>query len=529
MQNNDLQLMLERSCLTSANPSGWIIVSNQLPKYTFPLGVGYIVGYLKERGENASLVFWPDRRQLYHDFARSLVASKPLVVGFGGLYPDLYQVREIIHFLNVEGRNFPIVIGGQMVSPIPEFAVKITGADYGVVGEGEIIFHELVMALRERRDPSNVRGLVLRDGRECVKTGEGPQIKDLALLPRLPFEDLPNENWLHTGRFYVGYAQPQWRFSDRVVPVHGGRGCPYRCNFCYHHGQARYRPLDVVIGEAKELAARFNATLLDFSDDLVIATPQRAEALVAAMANFGRPIEYYMSIRFDILSKLDDHLLRELKRTGCRTVGPGLESGSQRVLDIIGKRITIEQITTGLRRLKKAGILVTTAIQVGQVDETMDEVRQSLDLMCKAIRYDPNIAFAFSITTPFPGSELYRLAFENGILKSDLDFFERFDPVNDILGLAVNLSAMSDKEVIAARQLLQKTYVLERRRLMPWKPKAVEYFYRRIGQARGIMKAGLDRWFPDWPIFRGLFRLFDDIYNGIQSRLDRLWCRMLGV
>lgn len=516
---------MEHSHMQSANTSGRIIVANDPPSYTFPLGVGYIIGYLKAQGEDASLVFWPSSPYFYRDFARRLIASKPLVVGLGGLYSNLRQVREIIHHLNEEGRNFPIVIGGQMVTPTPEFALEITGADIGVIGEGEIIFHNLVTALRERRDPSTVKGLVVRGDDTFVRTGDGPIIEDLSQLPRIPFEDFSDEDtWLHTGRLYSRLTQAQWRFSDRVVPVHAARGCPYKCNFCYHHSRARYRPLDVVIGEAKELAARYDATLLDISDDLVIATPQQAEKLAAAMANFGRPIEYYLSIRFDTLSKMDDHLLRELKRTGCRTVGPGLESGCQRVLDAIGKRITVEQITTGLRRLKDAGILVTSAIQVGQVDETMDEFRQSLSLVHEAVQYDPDIALAFAITTPFPGSALYKLAFDRGILKSDRDFFDRFDPARDIGGLSVNLSAMSDEEVVAARQMLEETYYREKRGLMPWKPRAIEFCYRKMGLfPRVAVKAGLARFSPEW-----LSLLFERIYNSIQNRLNRLWLRMLG-
>lgn len=522
---------MEHSHMQSPNTSGRIIVASYPLSYTFPLGVGYIVGYLKAQGEDASLVFWPASHHFYRDFARRLIASKPLVVGFGGLYSNLRQVRDIVHALNLEGRNFPIVIGGQMVTPTPEFALEITGADIGVIGEGEIIFHNLVTALRERRDISTVKGLALREGLDFVRTGEGPIIEDLSLLPRIPFEDFAHteDKWLYTGRHYSRLTQAQWRYSDRVVPVHAARGCPYKCNFCYHHSRSRYRPLDVVIAEAKELAARYDATLLDISDDLVIATPKQAEQLVSAMANFGRPIEYYLSLRFDTLSKIDDHLLRELKRTGCRTVGPGLESGSQRVLDAIGKRITVEQITTGLRRLKDAGILVTTAIQVGQIDETLDEVKQSLNLVHEAVRYDPNIALAFAITTPFPGSELYRLAFERGILKSHRDFFDRFDPDRDIGGLTVNLSAMSDEEVLASRRLLEETYYREKRGLMPLKPRAVEFVYRKLGLfPRVNEKLGLARFLPDWPIVHKFSRMMENVYNLIQTRLNRLWLRMLG-
>lgn len=445
--------------LVSQNTTGPIILSNMPPMYTFPLGIAYVAGYLKGNNENVEFDFWPLEKNRFPAFVQKLISKKPLVIGFGGLYPDLYVVKELIHLLDKAGRNFPVVIGGQMVTPTPEFAVDITGADYGVIGEGEIIFSNLVKALRERqKDVSHIKGLVIRDGNQFISTGPGPFIENLAKLPPIPFELVSGYDWIHTGRFYLYHRQPQWKYNDRIVPIHTGRGCPFRCNFCYHHSKSRYKSMEQIKVDINEAVERFNPTLLDFSDDLVLANYKHTVEFISMMKGLKKPIEYYLSIRFDTLSLMDDDLLRELKNSGCRIAGPGLESGSQKVLDAIHKNITVDQIKVGLRRLKDAGIMTTTCIQVGQIDETLDDAYQSLQLMKESMDYDKHIAYAHVITTPYPGSELYEIAMEKRLIKSHLDFFNLHDPDVPLGSVTINMSAMSDADITNIRKEMADVY-----------------------------------------------------------------------
>ncbi len=515
--------------LSSQNTTGPVVVVSKDIAYAFPFGIAYLAGYLRQKGEDCRVLFRPDNPAYLRDFVQRIIALKPIVVGFGGLYPDLYAVRELVRILNEERRSFPVVIGGQMVSPTPEFAVEITGADYGVIGEGEIIFYELVNALRERRAPSGVKGLAIRDAKLVRVNGPGAFIHDLSKLPRVPYDLFPSEKWLPIGRYYVGMAQPHWRYDDRVIPIHGGRGCPYKCNFCYHHSKARYRSISEMIAEADELLYRYDANMLYFGDDLVLSGPRRARELVESLAKLKRPIEYSVSSRFDILSRMDDDLLREMRRTGCRIMGLGIESGSQRILDTMHKGITVDQIVTGLRRLKNVGILPTVSIMVGQLSETTEDVEESMALMIESVRYDKNIQYAFSIATPFPGSELYALAFQRGILKDHEDFWKRSDPERQMLAVSVNLSNMSDAEVEAMRTKLETTFRREKERATGPKVLMVETSRRRVARIdRGVRKE-IFRRLPDGGVARTLLRLYESLYDMTQIWLDKLRLHLLGI
>jgi radical SAM superfamily enzyme YgiQ (UPF0313 family)/2-polyprenyl-3-methyl-5-hydroxy-6-metoxy-1,4-benzoquinol methylase len=440
---------------------GPVVLVSRAIAFTFPLSYAYLAGELRRQGEDVRILFKDIPAEA---LVRQIMSLEPLVVGFGSLYPELAEIKTLIRMLDKAGRRFPVVIGGQMVTPIPEFSVKVTGADYGILGEGELIFAELVQRLRTGVDVSDVKGLVIRDGDDIINNGAGAYISDLSTgLPPIPYDLFPVEQWLPIGKWYANnLPQPHWKREDRVINVHGGRGCPFSCNFCYHHSKPRYRDIPVMMDEAQEALIRFDANMLYFSDDLVLATPNRARQLIDAIGNLDRPVSFQVSTRFDILARMDNSLLRDLKRAGCRSMGLGLESGSDRILKIIGKNCTVQQIDDGLDRLYRVGIYPTTAIMVGQYSETLEDAAASIALMQKAVQRDPFINFAFTLATPFPGSALHRYIFEKGLLKDEQEFYDRyFSDVGDFKQV-VNLSSMHDAEVKAALLALQRVYAEEK-------------------------------------------------------------------
>ncbi|GAH08907.1 unnamed protein product, partial [marine sediment metagenome] len=173
--------------ISSMLRNGPVVLVSRKIEFTFPLSYAYLAGYLREMGEDVRILFKPSSSQ-FSVFVKQIMDMKPVLVGFGSLYPELSEIRKLIRMLNDAGRQFPIVIGGQMVTPTPKFAVEITGSDFGVLGEGEITLHRLVTALREGKDPASVKGLVVRQGDEVTFTGPGEFIEDLSRLPRIPYD-----------------------------------------------------------------------------------------------------------------------------------------------------------------------------------------------------------------------------------------------------------------------------------------------------------------------------------------------------
>jgi len=511
--------------LKSNNTKGPVIIISTQISFAVNFGIAYIAGYLVDRGESVRILYKPSDSKGFQAFASEIMSLKPLVVAFGSLYPDLYHTQEIVKLLDEMGRDFPVALGGQMVSPTPEFTLEVTGSDYGVVGEGEIIFSDLVAKLREGLDASSVKGVMTRDGKEFKFEGPGDYIKDLSKLPKIPYDLFPTEKMINIGRFYVGLAQPHWRYKDRVVSIHGGRGCPFNCNFCYHHSKPRYRPIPDMMAEAEELVEKFGANILYFGDDLVLATPKRARELTEALLKFKKPIEYSVSCRFDILSRIDDGLLREMKRTGCRIMGLGIESGSQRMLDVMNKKITVEQIRAGLTRLKKAGILPTVSIMVGQLSETAEENDMSIALMLDTVRENSNIQYAFTITTPFPGSELYDIAFQKGLIKSHMDFYEKFNPARQMSAVSVNLSAMSDAELIERRDRAERLFNEEKDRLRG----TVSAYLEKGRRFAARVDGAYERKISPAVKCKSVDKIVHSIHDCAQNAFDCLRLRLMGL
>jgi radical SAM superfamily enzyme YgiQ (UPF0313 family) len=420
------------------------------------LSYAYLSGYLKSKGEPVTVLFKEGDTVA---LIKRIMELNPVAVGFGNLYPELKETGELIRLLNAAGRKFPVVIGGQMVSPTPAFAVGITGADIGVVGEGEITLHKIVTALRSGGDVTAIEGIAYaRDGVVTVNPG-GEYIENLDTLPPVPYELFPVEQWLPIGKWYAqNCPQPLWKIEDRVINVHGGRGCPYTCNFCYHHSKPRYRSLPVMIAEGEAALERFDGNMLYFSDDLVLASPHRAKQLVEQIGKLKRRITYSVSTRFDNLARMDDALLASLKESGCRTMGLGIESGSDRILKIIGKNTNAATILAQLARLHKFDIFPSGAIMVGQYTETIEDVEASIKLMKQSVMENPNIQYAFSIMTPFPGSSLYTMIMKDGLLSGDREFYDRYFATRGEWKQVVNLSAMTEEQVIAMHRLIEQEY-----------------------------------------------------------------------
>lgn len=447
-----------RSILTSENKNGPVVLVSLPMAYTFPLSYAYLASYLISRNEDVRMFY---REGDIRTRMQEIMALNPLIVGFGSLFPDLKPIREMVGMLNDMGRKFPIVIGGQMVSPTPEFAVEITEADIGTIGEAEIILDQIVKTLRNDGDIFNVKGLVVRKDDIVVNTGQGEYIEDLSKLPSIHYELFPWQKWLHIGSFY-GTSQWHWHPNDRVINVHGGRGCPWKCNFCYHHSKPRYRPMDLMMKEAQAALIKFDANMLYFSDDTTLCNVERVEELIEGVNGLDRPVSLHISTRFDVLSKIDDLLLKQLADAGCRVIGLGVESGSERILKIMGKSYTPEIVLDGFRRMSSVGIFATVSIMIGQFTETREDAEMSLKLLKDSLKIDPKIQYAFTITTPFPGSPLYDYVIEKNLISGPREFYDKYFGRGEGWAQIVNLSAMSENDVYEMMHIMENTFTQER-------------------------------------------------------------------
>jgi radical SAM superfamily enzyme YgiQ (UPF0313 family) len=292
-----------------------------------------------------------------------------------------------------------IVFGGVHAGIYPEEALAAPGADFVVRGEGETTFPALVRG----DEPSKILGLSLRDGGSIVHTPDRATPTDLAALPIAAYHLLP----MRLYRPALG--------SYRRLPAVGtiiSRGCPGSCTFCYGHHLGRvtrHRPVATVIEEIQLLQRNWGIREVAFYDDTFTARRDYVAELCEAILSQRLDLAWSCFSRVDCVS---EELLRLMKRSGCHQICFGIESGSEEILKTIKKRISLPKARQALAWTRKAGIETRATFMLGNPGETVGTMEQTLQL---ALELEPDIAL-FNITTPFPGTEMFAWADEQGLL-----------------------------------------------------------------------------------------------------------------
>lgn len=259
-------------------------------------------------------------------------------------------------------------------------------------------------------DLSEVAGITWRDGDRIRDNGDGRLCDD---LDALPFPDRETVPW----RWYL----EAWYSRRPFMNLMTSRGCPYHCTFClwpqtmYGHRQ-RFRSLDNVMAEIRTLVERYGVRELNVDDGTFTTRRERVIEFCRRLRAERWDLIWTCNGRVD---NLDDAMLAEMRRAGCKMIRLGVESGSQEVLDKIRKGLTVRQIEEGVRRVKRSGIQALGGFMFGFPHDSRRSVEETLAL---AKRLSPD-QVQFSIAMCYPGTSLYDEAVDNGLLLAE-DFRE---------------------------------------------------------------------------------------------------------
>jgi radical SAM superfamily enzyme YgiQ (UPF0313 family) len=424
--------------------AGVVLISMQrgfLPSY----GMLYLDTFLNKAGINAEIFYPIIQNGLGNDFIKGILDLKPKIVGIGGLFDDRFVVKELIGMLEPYRKEFKIVVGGNLVSPIPEYMLKKLSADIVVVGEAEIIFTKLVENILGGKSYADIGGLVFSDGNDVISTGPGEYIKDLNTIPGLNYDKIPMEYYIDVFKFYKKNTRTSQVYtpSTRLDAIPTGRSCFFKCNFCYHSNKMRQIAIPNIVKQAKEFKERFNINLMRFVDDLTFINKRQTLEFCEKWIDNKVNLKYMISAHF---SSIDEETVSALKESGCVQVGMGLESGSQKILDKIGKRIKLEQIRSGLELFKKHNLLWNGAVQIGQLEETEKDVQKTIDFYYPYVNERATVSVC--ITTPYPGTPLYNYGLNTGLIKSHEHAYNK---LRNPRHLSFNFSKMSKWKIYYLR------------------------------------------------------------------------------
>lgn len=312
-----------------------------------------------------------------------------------------------------------VVWGGTHASLLPKQTLENPNMDLIVKGEGEITFYELVKALEKNKSPKGIRGVWYKKGKDIKSNLDRPFL-DLNKLPPLPYNLIKIENYLLK------------RDGKKSLYIETSRGCPYTCAYCYNStmNKSVYRFLNVknVITRIKEVVDNYGVEYLRIADDNYFANKNRVLRISKQIIKDKLKIWWESLGPINDLSKFSIEELKVLKQSGCCKLCFGVESGSQRILRLINKNISINQVTNLNHNLKKVGISAKYLFMFGFPTELIEDMKKTVNLAID-LRKNNNSAFIATFCyTPLPNNPLFNLAIQEGfIVPKNLESWAKYD------------------------------------------------------------------------------------------------------
>ena len=373
------------------------------------IGVLTLAAVARERGYDVAIVDAKGSRETLEDVTARILAMRPEVVGFSATTISITNAARLAARLKETDPSIVTIVGGAHVSAIPERTLSaFPDLDFGIVGEGETSLFELLDRLRDGRPWADVPGAAGRDPDGRVRANpRAPYIADLDALP-MPAWDLVTD--------FPHRFQPSL-FSYRRSPVATlvtSRGCPFSCAFCDRSTSGklgRYLSTEAVVRHCRHLAD-LGVRHVIFYDDLFTVKKKRVLELCEAFRAEGFTFTWSCNSHPNLL---DPPTLRLMRRAGCWQIAYGIESGSQRVLDVVKREVRLPRMRETLRMTRDAGIRAKGYLMIAHPTETEETLRETNDFL-RTVELDLCQITKF---TPYPGTPAYPNIAEYGTFVED--------------------------------------------------------------------------------------------------------------
>jgi anaerobic magnesium-protoporphyrin IX monomethyl ester cyclase len=412
-----------------------VVYDNDSYIHWFPQGLAYVAAVLKKAGHQV-YIYNQDKNHHPEEHLTSYLDENCFDVLGISITGGYYQYRKLLKLSAAisKSKNRPYyVIGGHGPAPEPAFFLQKTQSDVIAIGEGEVTVLELLDALGNPARLAEVQGIAWRNGEKVVVNERRPLITDIDTIPFPAYELFPIE-------YYRLLRMPHAQNSDFVMPLLSGRGCTFKCNFCYRLDEGfRPRSSESIIEEICYLQRNYGITYIAFSDELLMSSVQRTLELCEAFLNSGLKFKWDCNGR---LNYAKPDVLKLMKKAGCVFINYGIEAMDNQILKNMKKALTTDIIIRGIEATLAAGISPGLNIIFGNIGENRDTLNKGVEFLLK---YDDGAQLrTIRPVTPYPGSPLYYYAIRKGLLRDCEDFYENKHVNSDLV--SVNFTDMSDGE-----------------------------------------------------------------------------------
>ena len=371
-------------------------------------------------------------RKIWQEIRDVIARYKPFVVGISAKTQNFKSACIVAKIVKDISDKIIVVMGGPHPSMVGTEVMKCSEVDICVFGEGEVTIVELLSAFEGKSKIENISGIIYRENDSVVRSQNREMIKDLDVLD-FPFK--------YASEILYDFSNyPKNAFAH----IFATRGCPYNCAFCGSKyiwtRRVRFRSPENVVQELRILQQE-GINFVRFEDDTFGINNKYLKELCDAIRQNCPGLAWSCEIPVQLV---DEKNISLMKRAGCYQISIGVESGSDEILSVINKNITIEKAFQACSLIKKHRITLSVFFMVGFPQETEKSLADTITAI-KKIKCD---SVTYSIFTPYPGTETYALCKNLGLISGDHDYsmFNHQSPENNF---CVNISHERFREIVS--------------------------------------------------------------------------------
>ena len=376
------------------NPFSWI--RDGSPAY-LPYGILYLAGYLRGKGMRVDVF---DTNTNAHDPLEVIEERRPLAIGLSVLTgPVINEALKISRQTRRRFKDIKIIWGGLHPTLFPKYVLEEDSVDYIVQAEGEEALFHLIDSLSKGRLDTSIHSFGYKDKDSIFINPVGSRLIDLNLSPMPAWDLVDMPNYI-ANRF----------FASRVLTMNTSRGCPFKCAFCFNQGLSyqKWRALNAanVLGQLMHLKEKYGINGVQFYEDSFDTDKNRVREFCNLMINAKPRVNWS---HFSNIIYCSEDMLKAEKAANCKYIEYGVESGSDRILELINKKQNVAQIKEAFSICEKVGIKSAALFMIGYPSETKEELQETIDL----VEGLPAHILIGTIYRPYPGTPLYDYCAKN--------------------------------------------------------------------------------------------------------------------
>jgi radical SAM superfamily enzyme YgiQ (UPF0313 family) len=373
-----------------------------------PTGLAYLAANLESNNYSVKILDCPALNIGLKEIIQEVKNNDYALIGLTMLTTMYTKVKQTAQAIKEVSPQTKIIVGGSHVTALPkETLEEIKYIDFACIGEGEYTIVELVQVLEGKRRVDDVAGLVHRRNNKVVLNRPRELEKDLDKFPPPARHLLPVKKYKSTAT--------RVQKSSYCATLIVARGCPFNCSYCSHPFGMTFRRHSVerVIQEIESIMKEHNIFEFNMEADNLTVDRNFVISLCQAIIKKGlhKKIRWTCESRMDLIDK---KMLENMHKAGCWQISYGVESGVQRLLDLINKKEKLEDMEKAFALTKKVGITIRGFFMLGLPTETREESLQTIKF---AKKLDPLWA-QFTITTPYPGTPMFNMLKKAGEIRT---------------------------------------------------------------------------------------------------------------